>query len=92
MRPEGDKLAFTKLEKIEQELVRARDKLSVWQGKVRDLEQRKQEEENTRIVGMVRAVKLTPSQLAELLKQPGIFSLPDPGEPEKEKEDHKNEE
>ncbi len=91
MRPEGDKLAFTKLEKIEQELARARDKLSVWQRKVRDLEQRKQEEENTRIVGMVRAVKLTPSQLAELLKQPGIFSLPDPDEPEKEKEDRKNE-
>lgn len=64
-------MAISKLEKIDNELAKARAKLSEWQAKVKELEQKRQEEENAQIVGMVRAMNLTPAQLAVFLKQPG---------------------
>ena len=55
---------MTKLEKIDKELDKAREKAAEWQAKVRDLEKQRQEEENSMIVQAVRSLKLTPNELA----------------------------
>ena len=63
---------MTKLEKIDKELDKAREKAAEWQAKVRDLEKQRQEEENSMIVQAVRSLKLTPAELAEFFSNPGI--------------------
>ena len=50
---------MTKLEKIDKELSKAREKAAEWQTKIRDLEKQRQEEENSMIVQAVRSLKLT---------------------------------
>ena len=57
-----------KLDKIGADLAKARKKRDEWDKKVKELERRYREEENTEIHEMVRAESLTPEQLAELLK------------------------
>ena len=63
---------MTKLEKIDKELSKAREKAAEWQAKIRDLEKQRQEEENSMIVQAVRSLKLTPAELAEFFSNPGI--------------------
>lgn len=58
----------TKLEKIGADLAKARTKRAEWDAKVKDLERRYREEENSEIHDMVHAANLTPNQLAELLQ------------------------
>ena len=65
-------LSMTKLEKIDKELSKAREKAAEWQTKIRDLEKQRQEEENSMIVQAVRSLKLTPAELAEFFSNPGI--------------------
>lgn len=59
----------TKLEKIRNELNKARSKSKHWEQRVKDLEKRYIEEENTQIHEMVHAANMTPEELAELLKK-----------------------
>ena len=58
---------MNRLEKIEKELLKAREKAAEWQARVRDLEKQKQEEENVMIVQAVRSLKLTPAELLSFL-------------------------
>lgn len=58
----------TKLKKIEAELKKARAKRDEWDKKVKDLERRYREAENTCIHDMVHAANLSPEQLAELIR------------------------
>ena len=58
---------MTKLEKIDKELSKAREKAAEWQTKIRDLEKQRQEEENSMIVQAVRSLKL-----AEFFSNPSI--------------------
>ena len=51
---------MSKLEKIDRELEKAREKAAEWQAKIKDLEKQRQEEENSMIVQAVRSLKLTP--------------------------------
>lgn len=84
---------MTKLEKIDKELSKAREKATEWQTKIRDLEKQRQEEENSMIVQAVRSLKLTPAELAEFFSNPGITASGQLGpKPEKEKEDTDHEE
>ena len=53
-----------KLEKIGAELEKARAKRAALDVKIKNLEQKYQEEENTEIHDMVHAANLTPDQLA----------------------------
>ncbi len=85
----------TRLNKLRDELEKARKKRDDWEARVKDLERRYKEAENTCIHDLVHAANLTPEQLAELIRSaktsipmtPGSF---DPGEYEKnEKEDSK---
>lgn len=56
-----------KLDRIRSELEKARMKRTEWDTKVKELERKFKEEENSEIHGMVHAANLTPEQLAELL-------------------------
>ena len=57
---------MNRLEKIEKDLEKAREKAAECQNKVRELEKQKQEEENSQIVQAVRSMKLTPVSYTHL--------------------------
>ena len=61
---------MNRLEKIEKDLEKAREKAAECQAKVRELEKQKQEEENSQIVQAVRSMKLTPAELLAFLNNP----------------------
>lgn len=65
---------MTKLEKIDRELEKARSRLLEWQTKVKELEAKRIEEENTQIVGIVRSLNMSPEELAIFLKRPDKIS------------------
>ena len=52
-----------KLERLGAELAKARKKKAEWDSRVKDLERRYREEENSEIHEMVHAANLTPDQL-----------------------------
>ena len=56
---------MNRLEKIEKDLEKAREKAAECHAKVRELEKQKQEEENSQIVQAVRSMKLTPAELLD---------------------------
>ena len=58
---------MNKIDKLDKELEKAREKAAEWQAKIRELEKQKQEEENSQIVQAVRSLKLTPAQLMAFL-------------------------
>ena len=57
-----------KLDRIGADLEKARRKRAEWDAKVKDLERRYREEENSEIHELVHAANLTPDQLCELLR------------------------
>ena len=61
---------MNKIDKIDRELEKAREKAAEWQAKIRELEKQKQEEENSQIVQAVRSLKLTPTELMAFLNDP----------------------
>ncbi|WP_070043243.1 DUF4315 family protein [Robinsoniella peoriensis] len=65
---------MTKLEKIDKELEKSREKAAEWQVKVRDLEKQRQEEENSMIVQAVRSMKMTPAELLAFLDNPAAIA------------------
>lgn len=85
---------MNRLEKIEKDLEKAREKAAECQNKVRELEKQKQEEENSQIVQAVRSLKLTPAQLMAFLNDPknsltaSGHTDPKPEEPGKEDTAH----
>jgi ribosomal protein L12E/L44/L45/RPP1/RPP2 len=60
---------MTKLERIEQDIQRAKSKITEFQDKLKSLETAKTEQENLQIVQLVRAINLTPQELMEFLKK-----------------------
>ena len=85
---------MNRLEKIEKDLEKAREKAAECHAKVRELEKQKQEEENSQIVQAVRSLKLTPAQLMAFLNDPknslaaSGHNGPKPEAPEKEDTAH----
>lgn len=57
-----------KLDKLRVELEKARKKNAEWETRVKELETRYCEQENTEIHDMVHAANLTPDQLSNLLR------------------------
>lgn len=57
----------TKLEKIGDELNKARARYADWGRRVKELEEKYREEENSVIHTMVHAANLTPEQLAQII-------------------------
>ena len=75
----------TRLNRLRDELQKARKRRDEWEAKVKDLERRYKEAENTCIHDMVHAANLTPEQLAELIRaassgQPYTLPAEDAGE------------
>ena len=58
----------TRLKRLGAELAKARKRRDEWDTKVKDLERRYKEAENTCIHDIVHAANLTPEQLAELIR------------------------
>jgi len=59
----------SRLKKIDAELKKARAKRDEWDGKVKELERKYREAENTCIHDMVHAANLSPEELAELIRK-----------------------
>ena len=67
-----------KLDRIGADLEKARRKRAEWNAKVKDLERRYREEENSEIHELVHAANLTPDQLSELLRMFAADMVPKP--------------
>jgi len=67
-----------KLDRIGADLEKARRKRAEWDAKVKDLERRYREEENSEIHELVHAANLTPDQLSELLRMFAADMVPKP--------------
>lgn len=84
-------MANNKIDRIDKEILKTREKISEYQNKLRALEAQKAEAENLQIVQLVRAMHLTPAELSALLAGggiPGIATVPT----EENEEDRDNEE
>ena len=67
-----------KLDRMGADLEKARRKRAEWDAKVKDLERRSREEENSEIHELVHAANLTPDQLSELLRMFAADMVPKP--------------
>ena len=65
-------MANSKMERINKEIAKTREKITEYQNKLKGLEAQKTEAENLEIVQLVRAMKLTPQELNEMLSGGGI--------------------
>ena len=82
-------MAKNKIERIDQEIAKTREKIAEQQEKLKDLEAQKTEAENLEIVQMVRALHMTPAQLSAMLSGgmvPGRAA--GPADPEQEEMTH----
>ena len=57
-----------KIEKLEKEIDKTKNKIAEMQARLRDLEKQKTELENTDYVAVARSFHLTPQELADFLK------------------------
>ena len=57
----------SKIDRIEKEMQKTREKISEYQNRLKELAAQKTEAENLEIVQMVRALRLTPEQLNAML-------------------------
>ena len=64
-----------KLERIAAERDKARRKRDEWDSRVKELERKYREEENSESHDMVRAANLNPEQLAEIIRLAGAGNL-----------------
>lgn len=71
-------MANAKLDRIERDIEKTRAKILEYQGRLKDLEARKTEEENAQIVQMVKAVNIDAAQLAAFLAAYASGEMPLP--------------
>ena len=82
-------MAKNKIQRIDQEIAKTREKIAEQQEKLKALEAQKTEAENLEIVQMVRALRMTPAQLSAMLSGgmvPGRAA--GPADPEQEEMTH----
>ena len=60
-------MAMSKIERIEKEIQKTREKITEYQNRLRGLEAQKTEAENLQIVQLVRSMRLTPQELTAML-------------------------
>ena len=65
-------MAMSKIDRINKEIQKTREKITEYQNKLRGLEAQKTEAENLEIVQLVRAMRLTPQELNAMLSGGGI--------------------
>ena len=87
-------MAMNKIERLDREIQKTREKITEYQNKLKELTAQKTEAENLQIVQLVRAMRLTPQELTAMLSGdaiPGMAALPEDSYAE-EQEDAANEE
>ena len=85
-------MAINKIERLDREIQKTREKITEYQNKLKELTAQKTEAENLQIVQLVRAMRLTPQELNTMLKDGGIPGIaPMPADYE-EQEETENEE
>ena len=65
-------MAMSKIERIDKEIAKTREKITEYQNKLKGLEAQKTEAENLEIVQLVRSMRLTPAELNAMLSGGGI--------------------
>ena len=60
-------MANNKIDRIDREIEKTREKITEYQNKLKGLEAKKTEAENLQIVQLVRSMRLTPQELNEFL-------------------------
>lgn len=79
-----------KIDRIEKEMQKTREKITEYQNRLKGLEAQKTEAENLQIVSLVRSLKVTPEELTALLGSggiPGIATVPTTNHTEQEETD-----
>lgn len=61
-------MAVNRLERIEKEIQKTKTKIAEFQKQLKELEAQKTEQENLQIIQQVRALNVTPEQLAAFLR------------------------
>ena len=61
-------MANNKIDRINKEIAKTREKITEYQNKLKGLEAQKTEAENLEIVQLVRAMRMTPQKLNAMLK------------------------
>ena len=85
-------MANSKIDRIDRDIEKTREKITEYQNRLKGLEAQKTEAENLQIVQLVRSMRLTPQELTAMLTGggiPGIAAVPADYD---EKEDAENEE
>ena len=67
-------MAMNKIERIDKEIAKTREKITEYQNRLRGLEAQKTEAENLQIVQLVRSMRLSPHELSAMLS--GRAGLP----------------
>ena len=65
-------MAMNKIERIDKEIAKTREKITEYQNKLKGLEAQKTEAENLQIVQLVRSMRLSPAELDAMLSGDGI--------------------
>ena len=65
-------MANNKIDRINKEIAKTREKITEYQNKLKGLEAQKTEAENLEIVQLVRAMRMTPQELNAMLSGGGI--------------------
>ena len=79
-------MMYEKLDKLRTDLKRAKQKKMEMEAKIRSLEQKLQEAEDTQILADVKQMNLTPEQLAQFLQLAAAGKLPIPSREEADME------
>ena len=73
-------MANSKIDRINKEIAKTREKITEYQNRLKGLEAQKTEAENLEIVQLVRSMRLTPQELTAMLSGgaiPGMTPAPD---------------
>ena len=83
-------MAVNKIDRIEKEMQKVREKITEYQNRLKGLEAQKTEAENLQIVSLVRSMRVSPQELTAMLGGeaiPGIATVPVTNHTEQEEND-----
>ena len=69
-------MAANKIDRINREIEKTREKITEYQNKLKGLEAQKTEAENLQIVQLVRSMRLSPQELTAMLQNGAIPGMP----------------
>ena len=72
-------MAMNKIQRIDREIEKTREKITEYQNKLKGLEAQKTEAENLQIVQLVRSMRLSPQEITAMLQNgaiPGMTPAP----------------